>query len=138
MKKLRASFFTTGGLGALVVCFTLALAAFAAEPSADAPALPSPASVTQSGADSFVGNLVAKFPWTATVLLVIGALRALCKPLFTFLHEVVKVTPSTKDDELLAKVEASQVLKWIVWALDYVASVKLLHPLAAPPAQPPK
>ena len=77
---------------------------------------------------SFLGGLVTKYPWIATVLAVIGACRVLIKPLFTFLHSVVHVTPSAKDDELLAKIEGHKIFGWVVWALDYLFSIKLVHP----------
>ena len=77
---------------------------------------------------TFLGGLVTKYPWIATVLAVIGACRVLIKPLFTFLHSVVHVTPSAKDDELLAKIEGHKIFGWVVWALDYLFSIKLVHP----------
>lgn len=83
------------------------------------------------GPDPFadlVGNLAARYPWLATVLAVVAACRLLLKPLFTFLHEVVKVTPSQKDDLLLARVEDSRAFRWVVFALDYLFSIRLIHP----------
>lgn len=99
----------------------------------DVPAAPS---VADPFAD-LVAGLAGKYPWLATVLAVVAACRLLLKPLFTFLHEVVKVTPSQKDDVLLAKVEASRVFRWVVFALDYLLSIRLIHPQTqSAPAQP--
>lgn len=81
-------------------------------------------------APSWVLDLVTKYPWLATVITVIGILRLVLKPAFVFFHEVVKATPSVKDDELLAKVESSPVLKWVLIGLDWFASIKVVHPKA--------
>ena len=79
---------------------------------------------------NFIAPLVAKYPWLAMIITVLGGARLLIKPLFTFLHSVVMVTPTTKDDEFLAKTESSKAYKWAVWVLDYVFSIKLIHPKA--------
>ena len=82
---------------------------------------------------SFVQNLAAQAPWLIAALSLIGVLRVIFKPAMTFLHSVVKATPSTKDDEWLTKVEGSVWLSWLVWALDLFASIKLTHPKAISP-----
>lgn len=81
-------------------------------------------------APSWVLDLVIKYPWLATVVTVMGIMRLVVKPAMVFFHEVVKATPSVKDDELLAKVESSPVLKWFLIGLDWFASVKIVHPKA--------
>lgn len=75
-----------------------------------------------------VATLATQHPWIATALMVVGWCRLIVKPFFTFLHEVVKVTPSESDDQWLAKVESSRIYKALVWALDWLFSVKLIHP----------
>lgn len=70
-------------------------------------------------------DLAAKHPWIVTVLLVVGTLRLAVKPAFSIWHTYVAATETTKDDEFLEKVETSKWLKWILYALDYVASVKI-------------
>lgn len=69
--------------------------------------------------------LVGKFPMLTTVLLVVGTLRAVNKPLFALLHAFVEATPSTADDEKLAAVEASGIYKGFTFVLDWFASVKV-------------
>lgn len=69
--------------------------------------------------------LATKYPVLVTVLTVIGTLRLVMKPLFSFLHEYVLITETKKDDELLAKVEGSKYFKWVMYVLDYLASVKV-------------
>jgi hypothetical protein len=94
---------------------------------ADAPA--AGAQVAGSTAEWLSGIVVwaaAKYPWAVTVLLAIAGLRIVCKPAFSIWHAIVARTPSPKDDEFLAKVEASTALKWFLWVLDYVASIKIV------------
>lgn len=70
-------------------------------------------------------DLAAKYPWLVTVLLIVGALRLAVKPVFSIWHTYVESTETTKDDEFLSKVETSKWLKLVLYALDYVASVKI-------------
>lgn len=77
---------------------------------------------------SFLTPLVAKYTWLATIISVLGIARLILKPLFTFLHTVVQTTPTTKDDDLLTRTENSTAFKWVVFILDYVFSIKLIHP----------
>lgn len=74
---------------------------------------------------ALAGSLADKFPVITTILMVMGTLRAIAKPLSTFVHEVVKATPTAKDDEFVAKIEASKVYSSLHWALDYFTSIKL-------------
>lgn len=75
-------------------------------------------------------HLVQQYTWVATVVMVIGVLRVMNKPLFSLLHAIVPLTPSPKDDELLDTVEKSTVMKWITYALDWFGSIKLEKPKA--------
>lgn len=79
---------------------------------------------------------VEKYPILMTVFLVIGILRAVNKPLFTFLNSLVKATPTLKDDEVLVAVEQSKIYKAIVFILDWTASVKLPVKKEAVPVLP--
>jgi hypothetical protein len=83
-------------------------------------------------------GLLGKYGWLTTVILVIGTLRLLFKPVMLTLENYVKQTASPNDDERLAKFEAGPVYKVISFALDLGASIKL--PLIAPRSniQPPK
>lgn len=62
------------------------------------------------------------------VILLMGFLRSILKPLFTFLHSYVESTVDPADDKLLEKVETSKGYKILVFILDYVASVKIEKP----------
>jgi hypothetical protein len=70
-------------------------------------------------------DLVSKFPLASSILLGIGVLRVINKPLFSLFHAYVDATPSAKDNEVLASVEGSRIYKGITYALDWAASVKL-------------
>lgn len=71
-------------------------------------------------------DLSAKYPAVVSMLMLMGAVRLLNKPIFAFLHAFVEVTPSSKDNEILGKVENSKLYKSICFVLDYLFSVKLI------------
>lgn len=60
--------------------------------------------------------------------MVIGVLRVVNKPLFTLLREYVNVTPDPKDNEILDRVEKSKFYSAFLFALDWLASVKIKKP----------
>ena len=76
---------------------------------------------------------VQKYPMLMTVFFVIGFLRAINKPLFSFLNTLVKATPTVRDDEILAVVEQSKIYKAIAFVLDWTASIKLPKKVEAVP-----
>lgn len=60
------------------------------------------------------------------VVTIIGSLRLINKPLFSFLRAVVNFTHWTESDNIfLDKVEASKYYKGLLYVLDWVASVKI-------------
>lgn len=71
---------------------------------------------------------MAQYPILIAVLSVIGVLRVVNKPLFSFLHVVTGATATTKDDEVLAKVEESKAYKVVTYILDWFGSVKIPTP----------
>ena len=70
-------------------------------------------------------SIVTQYPWLATVLIVIGACRVVAKPLMSLAHTFAAYTPTTKDDAIVAKVEASWAWRAFCWLLDWTASVKI-------------
>lgn len=70
-------------------------------------------------------QLASQYPLPASVLMIMGALRMVNKPLFLVLRTIADVTPTLKDNEWLEKVERSKLYVSICFLLDYVASVKL-------------
>jgi hypothetical protein len=70
-------------------------------------------------------GLVGKWPVASSVLMVVGVLRVINKPLFAFARTFVASTPSLKDDAVLAQIEGSKVYKSISFILDWFGSIKL-------------
>ena len=70
-------------------------------------------------------SLAGKYGVLAQILMIMGLARLCMKPLMTSLGEIVKITPSEKDDAFLNKVLASQWYKGICFVLDFVLSIKL-------------
>ena len=70
-------------------------------------------------------DLVKDLPWFADILMMMGVLRMIFKPLFSIAHTLVGVTETKADDQALASFQASKGYAAIVWALDFFASVKL-------------
>jgi len=70
-------------------------------------------------------ELAVSMPWLIDVIFWIGLSRLIMKPIMTAVQEVINLTPTVKDDEVLAKILESKIYKGIVFALDYVASIKL-------------
>jgi len=66
-----------------------------------------------------------KFPIITTILLLMGMVRVVNKPLFAILHYLVLVTPWKQDDVYLDKVESSKAYKAFCFVLDWVTSIKL-------------
>jgi len=73
----------------------------------------------------FLVDLAAKYPMLSTILMVIGLLRVVNKPLFSVLKTIVASTSTKKDDELLGKVEKSYLYNMISYILDWFGSIKL-------------
>jgi hypothetical protein len=76
-------------------------------------------------------GLIGKYGWVTTVVLVIGSLRILFKPVMLAIEKYVRDTPSPEDDARIARFEAGPVYKVIGFILDFGASIKL--PLVTPP-----
>lgn len=97
--------------------FALTLSSFGADvaPVADAATAP----------PAWLADLVARFPWLSAVLLAVGVLRVTLKPVFAILHQVTAQTETPADDAFVEKVEQSKPVKWLLFALDWLASVKL-------------
>ena len=70
-------------------------------------------------------GLASKYPWLATVLLIIGALRLVFKPIFSLIDGYVKANCSADEYTKLQTFEAGPIYKWLNFGLDFVGSVKL-------------
>lgn len=102
---------------------------FAQEPA------PAPLVTTGDGTRSLTDiilDLAVRYPIISSLLLVIGALRFVVKPLLLAARYIVRGTASTKDDEWLTRIEGSPWLTAILFAADWLASIKLPKPSAPP------
>jgi len=77
-------------------------------------------------------GLLGKYGWLTTVLLAIGSLRILFKPVMLVVENTVKNDPSKFAE--VQKFEAGPIYKAIATVLDVGASIKL--PLVKPPGPP--
>lgn len=69
--------------------------------------------------------LAGKYGPFAQVLVIMGLARLCMKPIMAAAGEVVKITPSVKDDEFLGKLLANPIYKGVCFVLDWVLSLKL-------------
>jgi hypothetical protein len=60
------------------------------------------------------------------IVAIIGTARAFMKPIMSFLHEFVVLTPTLKDDEILKKLEDSKIFKVVLYVLDWILSLKFI------------
>lgn len=75
--------------------------------------------------DQLIIDFVLQNPNLAGVLVVIGVLRAVFKPLQNLILAYVESTPGLEDNEKFAKIQASAGYKVLAWFLDYTASIKV-------------
>lgn len=78
---------------------------------------------------------VQKYPITATIIGVMGSARLVMKPIMSALRALADSTQTTKDNEMLDKVEGNKIYKAAIFVLDYALSIKRPAPKAAAPAQ---
>lgn len=83
------------------------------------------AAIVPVEAASWLEKLVEGYPVLASILVVVGMLRLIFKPVFSILRNVANATKSVKDNELLDKVERSKIFKAVLYALDYLGSIKI-------------
>jgi hypothetical protein len=74
---------------------------------------------------AFVQSSVDKYPWFATIVMVIGILRVVIKPLMSIARAIVEVTPNPKDNLKLDELEKGNVMKSLYYVLDWFASIKI-------------
>lgn len=69
--------------------------------------------------------IISKYPIVASILMVVGGLRVVIKPIMSALRSYVEYTDSPNDNVKLDKIESSKLYKTLSYILDYLASVKL-------------
>lgn len=73
----------------------------------------------------FLLPYIQKYPTLMSVLIIVGGLRLIFKPLMGLIQTYVDYTPSQSDNELLKKIMESFIYKKLVWVIDYLGSIKL-------------
>jgi hypothetical protein len=66
-----------------------------------------------------------KYGVIVQVIAVIGSLRAIMKPIVSAISSYVKSTPKLTDDAKLEKIMNNKVVKFILFLLDWIASIKM-------------
>lgn len=62
--------------------------------------------------------------WAIGALLLIASARLVLKPAFAFAYAITALTPSTKDDLAVKKIEDGKIMQSVKFVLDWIASVK--------------
>lgn len=66
-----------------------------------------------------------KLGFLPAVISIIGTLRLFVKPVMSAIQNYVDLTPSDKDDALVDEIKSSKVYQYLVYGLDWFASIKL-------------
>lgn len=120
-------------LACLTLCLTTVVVlaqapAFTNVPPADLGSAPS---LSPDGLQGFLTSLITNHPWFATVIIAIGGLRLVLKPIMLAIEWYTKQTPNPNDDVAVLKFEAGPIYKVLSIGLDILGSVKL--PTLVPP-----
>lgn len=110
---------------AIALAVGVAFSQEAAQVAAATPILVPTVGADLSWLSPLVTSAAAKYPVIVTILLAVAALRVVFKPFFSIWHFIAAHTQTASDDAFLQKVENSRTLRWTLWALDFVASIKL-------------
>jgi len=74
----------------------------------------------------------------SSIIMLIGAIRLVIKPLWSMYEAYVKWSESKEDDANLIKFKDSQLYKVGCWAIDYIFSVKVGSQVVAEPVVEPE
>lgn len=113
---------------ALLALFTIFLTVASYAQGVDTNSVPISPEVATATAGILGGVLAAlagKYGVVLTIVAWIGVLRTVFKPIMLVVEQIVAATPSKADDEAIAKFERGPVYRWLVWGLDWLASIKL-------------
>lgn len=70
-------------------------------------------------------ELLEQMPWYGDLLVGMGFLRVIFKPIFTILNAIVEATPTDRDDQFMADFRQTNTFKMVVLGLDFFASIKI-------------
>ena len=74
---------------------------------------------------AFIKSMAEKHEIVFSIIMVMGMARLVLKPLMVFLHEIVLISPTDKDNKALSKLEDSKIYKGLLFVLDYLFSLKV-------------
>lgn len=94
--------------------------------------VPLPPDLAADLARPLVVQVVENHPWVATLLLLMGGLRLVCKPIMSLVRARVAATPSTEDDAQLQRITSSWWYQCLAWTIDFFASVKIAPTIHVP------
>ena len=72
-----------------------------------------------------IEHIIAANPTLSNLLVVMGVLRLINKPLFTILRIITEATETATDDKALSELESSKGYKAFLYLLDWFSSVKV-------------
>jgi hypothetical protein len=75
--------------------------------------------------EAMLMEVMSQSPLLSMILMVMGGLRLVLKPIMAYLEKKALESPEKTDDEKLAKMKESGWYKVLSFVLDYSASVKL-------------
>jgi hypothetical protein len=109
---------------ALITIF-LTMASYAQDATNSVPISPETATAAAGILGGVLAALAGKYGVVLTVVAWIGVLRTVFKPIMLVVEQIVAATPGKADDAAIAKFESGPVYRWLVWGLDWLASIKL-------------
>lgn len=74
---------------------------------------------------NFISQLALQYPLLTTILVFLGTMRVINKPLLSLARAFVKSTATQSDDVMLLYIETSKFYKAVTYFLDWTVSIKL-------------
>ncbi len=74
---------------------------------------------------SFIFWVVSKNPTIAALIVFMGTIRLVMKPIVSAIMQIVDMTETKSDNEFVQKIIESKTYKAVTWVLDYVGSIKV-------------
>lgn len=106
------------GLFALVAVFVLPVLGQTADPDL-------PSETTLRMAEPFIVMFAKQYTWICSVLIALGTVRLVAKPIVVAWHWMVAQTATPVDDRFLEKAERTRGWKVFFFLIDWLGSIKL-------------
>lgn len=78
--------------------------------------------------DSIILHYMAQYPLLGKIVLILGSLRFIFKPINSLVWYIVNLTPGEEDDLVYSKVRSSKAFAIFAFLLDFTASIKAKNP----------